>query len=561
MKMTGAKAVFKSLERQGVTHIFGYPGGNVVPLYDELLNTPIEHILVRHEQSAAHAASGQSRSTDTVGVCLATSGPGATNLVTGIATAFMDSVPMIIITGQVATSMVGTDAFQEVDITGITLPIVKHSYLVKDVNDIPQIFEDAFHIANTGRKGPVLIDIPKDIQLQEFEYIEPTKPKLLGYNPTYHPNKKQVERVKEELVKSKKPLLIIGGGSVYSKTFDELNELFNKVNIPIISTLLGKAAFDNNINNYFGMLGLHGTAAANFALNNCDLILSLGARFDDRATMKTDSFATNAKIIHVDIDPAELGKNINTSYPVVSDIKNFLKVFNPLIDKLDFCEWIDEIKLEDKKFPMQYNKEILNPPMVIEKLCEKTKGEAFVATEVGQHQMFAAQFYKFSKPGRFITSGGLGTMGYGLPASIGVAKSNPEATVINIAGDGSLQMNFAEIATALEQNLPIKLFLFNNSSLNLVRQLQYFATNKRYSGIEFTCNPDFCKLVKAYPGTEAYKINNIEEIDDIIDLALNNGKFTLVEVETEVTEMVYPVASAKMGIRRMDFFGGEEILY
>lgn len=561
MKITGARAVIKALEDNNIKYIYGYPGGAVTPLYDELLNTDIEHILVRNEQAAAHAASGHSRTSDTVGVCLATSGPGATNLVTGIATAFMDSVPLIAITGQVSTSMVGTDAFQEVDITGITLPIVKHSYLVKDASEIPQIFENAFHIANTGRKGPVLIDIPKDIQLTTFEYVEPTNPKLMGYNPNYYPNIKQVERIKRILEKSEKPLLLIGGGAVYSKCFKELEELFEKVNAPILTTLMGKAAINNNLENYFGMLGLHGTAASNYAINQCDLILSLGARFDDRATMLTDNFAQNATIVHVDIDPAELGKNITTHYPVVSDIKNFLDEFNPIIDKLDYSNWIKDIKKLDEKYPMKYNKENINPPMVIDRLCNLTKGEAYICTEVGQHQMFAAQFYNFSKPDRFITSGGLGTMGYGLPAAIGVAKANPDATVINICGDGSLQMNFAEIATALEQNLPIKLFLFNNSSLNLVRQLQYFGSNKRYSGIEFTCNPDFCKLVKSYPNTEAYRIDDISQIDDVINKALNNGKFTLVEVNTQTTEIVYPVASARLGVKKLDYFDGEEILY
>lgn len=561
MKITGARAVIKALEDNNIKYIYGYPGGAVTPLYDELLNTDIEHILVRNEQAAAHAASGHSRTSDTVGVCLATSGPGATNLVTGIATAFMDSVPLIAITGQVSTSMVGTDAFQEVDITGITLPIVKHSYLVKDASEIPQIFENAFHIANTGRKGPVLIDIPKDIQLTTFEYVEPTNPKLMGYNPNYYPNIKQVERIKRILEKSEKPLLLIGGGAVYSKCFKELEELFEKVNAPILTTLMGKAAINNNLENYFGMLGLHGTAASNYAINQCDLILSLGARFDDRATMLTDNFAQNATIVHVDIDPAELGKNITTHYPVVSDIKNFLDEFNPIIDKLDYSNWIKDIKKLDEKYPMKYNKENINPPMVIDRLCNLTKGEAYICTEVGQHQMFAAQFYNFTKPDRFITSGGLGTMGYGLPAAIGVAKANPDATVINICGDGSLQMNFAEIATALEQNLPIKLFLFNNSSLNLVRQLQYFGSNKRYSGIEFTCNPDFCKLVKSYPNTEAYRIDDISQIDDVINKALNNGKFTLVEVNTQTTEIVYPVASARLGVKKLDYFDGEEILY
>lgn len=560
MKLTGAQAVIKSLEDHNVKNIYGYPGGAVTPLYDELINTEIEHILVREEQAAAHAASGESLSSNTVGVCLATSGPGATNLVTGIANAFMDSIPLIVITGQVATSMVGTDAFQEVDITGITLPIVKHSYLVKDVSQIPQIFKNAFHIANTGRKGPVLIDIPKDIQLEEFNYIKPTKVDLLGYNPNIYPNIKQIERVKRKLEKSKKPVFIIGGGAVHSKSYNELKVLFNKINAPILSTLMGKSAIDNTMTNYFGMMGLHGTPAANYSINHCDLIISLGARFDDRATMSTENFAPNASIIHVDIDPAEIGKNINTDYPVVADLKRFLTEFVPKLTPMDFSNWIEEIKTVESKYPMTYDSTVLNPQIVIESLSRQTNGEAFICTEVGQHQMFAAQFYNFKKPGHFITSGGLGTMGFGLPASIGVSKANPEETVINISGDGSFQMNFAEIATALEHNLPIKLFLFDNSSLNLVRQLQHFST-KRYNGVDFTCNPDFVKLVKAYPNTEAYEIKNISEVDEIIEKALNNGKFTLVEIKTNISEIVYPVASSKIGLKKLDYINGKEILY
>lgn len=560
MILNGAQAVIKALEDHNVKNIYGYPGGAVTPLYDELINTDIEHILVRQEQAAAHAASGESLSSDTVGVCLATSGPGATNLVTGIANAFMDSIPMVIITGQVATSMVGTDAFQEVDITGITLPIVKHSYLVKDAANIPQLFKNAFHIANTGRKGPVLIDIPKDIQLQEFEYVEPTKVDLLGYNPNVLPNLKQVERVKRKLEEAKKPVFIIGGGAVHSKSYERLEELFKKVNAPILSTLMGKSALDNTIDNYFGMMGLHGTPAANYTINNCDLIISLGARFDDRATMSTETFAPNATIVHIDIDPAEIGKNIGTDYPVVADLKRFLNEFIPILPNLDFSSWIDEIKEVDKKYPMTYDPKTLNPQIVIEALSKHTNGEAFVCTEVGQHQMFTAQFYKFTKPGHFITSGGLGTMGFGLPAAVGVAKSNPDETVINIAGDGSIQMNFAEIATALEHDLPIKLVLFDNSSLNLVRQLQHFST-KRYSGVDFTCNPDFQKLVKSYPNTEVYEIKTVDEVDDIIKKALNNGKFTLIEIKTNTSEIVYPVASAKVGLKKLDYIDGKEILY
>lgn len=559
--MNGAQAVLKTLEDKGITEIYGYPGGAVLPLYDALLDSKkIKHILVRNEQAAAHAASGASRSSDKVGVCLATSGPGATNLVTGIATAYMDSIPLIAITGQVATSLIGTDAFQEVDITGITLPIVKHSYLVKSAEELPQIIEDAFHIANTGRKGPVLIDIPKDVQLQQIDYKEPEKTNLPGYKPNYKAHPKQIKRVIEAIDESKKPLFLIGGGLIYSDAIDAFHKMNDVLNIPIISTLMGISALATAADNFYGMIGLHGSPVANFAATDCDLLISLGARFDDRTTIVSKNFAKNAKIIHVDIDPAEIGKNIFTHIPIVCDIKNFIEGMTRQISEKEWTPWKEQLDQWRKERPLAYKKDgRLKPQLVLEHVSKCTEGKAFITTEVGQHQMWTAQFYQFDQHSHFITSGGLGTMGYGLPAAIGVKENNKDALVINVAGDGSFQMNFQEIATALEHGLDIKILLFNNSSLSLVRQLQYFSQNKRYSGIQFTCNPDFCKLVQAYPDTATYRVETPEELDSILEEALTNGKLTLIECIVSNEERVYPVANPALGIGHMKYLDDEDI--
>lgn len=553
MKINGAQALIKALEKQNVTTIFGYPGGATLPIHDALLQSEqIVHRLVRNEQASVHAASGYSRTGDTIGVCLSTSGPGATNLVTGIATAFMDSIPLIAITGQVPSNFVGTDAFQEVDITGITLPIVKHSYLVKDANDIPQIVEDAFHIASTGRKGPVLIDIPRSVQQQLIEYVDSKKTDIIGYKPNYTPNKKQVKRVYEDLKNAKKPVFLVGGGMVHGHASEEIRNLLDIVSVPTITTLMALGIVDSTDPNFYGMIGLHGNPSANYATMNCDLLISLGARFDDRTTIVSENFAPNAKVVHVDIDPAEIGKNIPVDTPVVADVKIFLNELLELIKenhKMDFTSWIDELNQIRETIPLYYKKDgKLKPQEVLARLSELAPEDAIISTEVGQHQMWTAQFYKFKNPEKFITSGGLGTMGYGLPAAVGAAVANPETMVINIAGDGSFQMNLTEIATALEQNLKIKIILFNNSSLSLVRQLQYFANDKRYNAIEFTSNPDFVKLVQAYPGTEAYRIEKPEEIDEILEKTLSNDKLTLVECIVSNEERVYPVASAAEGI-------------
>lgn len=562
MKMTGAQAIIKCLLEENVKYIYGYPGGAVLPLYDALFETKeIKHILVRGEQAAAHAASGVSRTSDTVGVCVATSGPGATNLVTGIATAYMDSIPMVAITGQVPTGLIGTDAFQEVDITGITLPITKHSYLVKDVKEIPQVIKDAFHIANTGRKGPVLIDIPKNIQMTEFDYKPAHETNLRSYKPNYSPNKKQVMRVAEEIKKAKRPLILSGGGMVMAKADQKLKELLEIAKIPTIQTLmsLGTLPYDHPL--YYGMIGLHGSPVANYAVTNADLLVSFGARFDDRSTIVTKTFAPKATIVHVDIDPAEIDKNVRTQIPVVSDLSLFLDALLERIEPAEFTEWKAELDSWNTSYPLTYKDEgVLKPQIVLEKLAERTRGNAIISTEVGQHQMWTAQFYSFSNPASFLTSGGLGTMGYGFPAAVGAQMMNPDRLVVNVAGDGSFQMNMAEIGTAIEQNLPIKLLLFNNTSLSLVRQLQYFGTNKRYSGIDFTSNPDFCKLVEAYPNTEAYRIESPDQIDEVFDKALNNGKFTLIECIVSNEERVYPVACPVNGLNKMNYLDDVEIV-
>ncbi len=559
--MNGAQAVIKTLADKGVKQIYGYPGGSVLPLYDALLESDrIKHILVRNEQASAHAASGQSRTGDVVGVCLSTSGPGATNLVTGIATAYMDSIPMIIITGQVATNLIGTDAFQEVDITGITLPIVKHSYLVKEANELPQIIEDAFHIANTGRKGPVLIDIPKDIQLTEIDYIAPKPAQLKSYKPNVTAHHKQVKKVAESIAKAKKPLFFIGGGMVSSGAAQQFNTLLERIKVPVASTLMGLGAVASKNPYFIGMVGLHGSPTTNYAIQHCDLLINLGARFDDRSTIVVETFAPNATICHVDIDPAEIGKNILVEIPVVADLKIFIEELSKIAKDMEFASWLEEIRGMQRRYPITYKRDgNLKPQYIIQRLYELTEGDAYVTTDVGQHQMWTAQYYRFNEPGKFITSGGLGTMGYGLPAAIGIKANHPNKTVVCVTGDGSFQMNFHEIATALEQGMDIKILLLNNDTLSLVRQLQYFSSDKRYSGVDFTANPDFVRLVKAYPNTEAYAIYSMDDVDHVLEKALNNGKLTLIDCHVSNQELVYPVASPKVGLNAMQYLDDETI--
>lgn len=554
MKMTGAMSLLKILEEQNVRVIFGYPGGAVLPIYDALLETPgIRHVLVRGEQAAAHAASGYARITGRAGVCLATSGPGATNLVTGIANAYMDSTPLVAITGQVSTSMIGTDAFQEVDITGITMPITKHNYLVKNVKELPRVIAEAFHIANTGRPGPVLVDIPRDVAEAMVEYEGPPQVNLKGYKPTYKGHSTQIRKMAKMIQSAKKPAILAGGGIMFSGASGELMEFARKVQAPVATTLNGLGVYPETDELALGMMGMHGRPAANYAMSNCDLMISLGVRFGDRATGTLNKFARNCRVIHVDIDPAEIGKNVPVDLPIVGDIRQILQEVLQYLEPRDNSEWLAQVMDWKEKHPMrgQYGRgDNLKPQRVISTLGDLTGHSAVVATDVGQHQMWSAQYYGYDRPRSFVSSGGLGTMGYGLPAAIGAQMADPDALVCCITGDGSFQMNLTEMATAMEQCLPIKIILMNNSSLSLVKQLQHFQCDQRYSGIDFTANPDFGVLARAY-GVEHLRIETNEEIEPVLKEALGNGKMTLVECMVSNREMVFPIVQGKQGLDEM----------
>jgi acetolactate synthase-1/2/3 large subunit len=489
MKLSGSQILMKVLKDEGVEAIFGYPGGVVIDIYDELVKTDIRHILVRHEQGAVHAADGYARASGRVGVCLVTSGPGATNTVTGIATAFMDSIPIVVFTGQVPTALIGNDAFQEVDIVGITRPCTKHNYLVKDTADLAKTVKEAFYIARSGRPGPVLVDIPKDVANSVVTYKEPGEIKLKSYNPTYNPNVKQLEKVVKLIKQAERPIIFAGGGVILSKAAPELTELACKARIPVTTSLMGLGAFPASNPLWLGMIGMHGTYRANMSTSVCDLLIGIGVRFDDRVTGKTDTFATQAKIVHIDIDPTSIRKNIPVTIPVVGDCKISLGILNSLVDQTDLGDlekkrkdWLDQIEEWKSTKPLAYEqKDAIKPQFVIEKLSELTKGDAIVTTEVGQNQMWAAQYYHFDQPGRFITSGGLGCMGFGLPAAIGAQVACPDATVVDIAGDGSIQMNIQEMATAVQCGLPLKVVILNNRYLGMVRQWQELFYEKRYA--------------------------------------------------------------------------------
>ncbi|NLC78072.1 MAG: biosynthetic-type acetolactate synthase large subunit [Clostridia bacterium] len=562
MSITGAEALIKSLEAEGVEVIFGYPGGAVLSIYDALRESSIKHVLVRQEQAAVHAASGYSRVTGRPGVCLATSGPGATNLVTGIATAYMDSIPVIAITGQVATGMVGTDAFQEVDIFGITMPITKHNYLVQKAEDLPRIVREAFHIAKTGRPGPVLIDIPRDVSGVLLEKYEPvTQVDLRGYKPTYRGHPSQIRNLAQMIKEAEKPLIYAGGGILRSGAHEELLALAERINAPVTTTLLGLGGFPENHPLSLGMLGMHGTPYANLAVQQCDLLIGLGVRFDDRVTLSVEHFAPNAKVVHVDIDPAEIGKNVLVDLPIVGDVRLVLEDLLGLVEEKEHPEWIEEIHRLKKEYPLTYGdgKSKLRPQYILEKLAELLRGkEAIVTSDVGQHQMWAAQYGKYVKPNSFLTSGGLGTMGYGVPAAVGAQVGAPKATVVAVTGDGSFQMHMAELATATENNLPIKILLFNNSYLGLVKQLQHFFVEGRYTGVEFTGNPDFVRLVSAYRNACGYRITKPEEVEPVLKEALHNGRLTLIECVISDQELVYPVVPNDKGLDQMIQFPGEE---
>ncbi len=559
MKLKGAQILLKMLQEEGVDTIFGYPGGSVIDIYDALMEEKtIKHYLVRHEQGATHAADGYARASGKVGVCLVTSGPGATNTVTGIASAYMDSIPMVIFTGQVPTALIGNDAFQEVDIVGITRPCTKHNYLVKNVKDLARTIKEAFHIARSGRPGPVLVDLPKDVINATTEFKVPGEVKLKTYNPTYKPNIKQLQKVMELIVKAEKPVLFSGGGVSLSKAHKELTELAVKTQIPVTSTLMGLGGFPGTHPLWLGMLGMHGTFRANMAISECDLLIAVGVRFDDRVTGKVDEFAPGAKIVQIDIDPTSIQKNVAVDVPVVGDCKISLKELNTLAGKQDWTgiekkrkPWLEEIEDWKKTTPLAYKQaDVIKPQYVIETLYDLTGGDAIIATEVGQNQMWAAQYYHVKEPGHFITSGGLGAMGFGLPAAIGAQVGAPGRPVVDIAGDGSIQMNIQELATAVQYELPVKVVILNNGFLGMVRQWQELFYKRRYASTKFAHAPDFVKLAEAY-GAVGLRAKKPEEVAQVLKQGLECNKPVIMDFVVEPEESVYPMVPAGVSIKKM----------
>ena len=555
-QISGAQAIVKCLLEENVDTIFGYPGGAVIDLYDELMQSPeLNHILVRHEQAAVHAADGYARVSGEVGVALLTSGPGATNGVTGIATAYMDSIPIVILTGQVPTPLIGNDAFQEVDIVGITRPCTKHNYLVNSKDELVEVMREAFHVARTGRPGPVLVDLPKDIINAKIDF-EAKKPiRMPSYQPNYEPHMGQVDKACRLIMEARKPVLYVGGGVILSDGAPELTELATKLNIPVTMTLMGLGAFPGTHELSMGMLGMHGTYTANMAVAECDLLISVGARFDDRVTGKLDTFATKAKIIHIDIDPTSISKNVKVDVPIVGDCKKALTAMNNWFnnqqdisveeERARHQQWFDQITNWQKLHPLEYHEdgESIKPQYVVEMLDKLTNGEAVVATEVGQHQMWAAQFYRFKDPRRFLTSGGLGTMGYGFPAAIGAKLAMPDKICIDIAGDGSIQMNIQELATARQYDIPVKIAILNNQFLGMVRQWQELFYDKRYASTTMDIAPDFVELAHAY-GAVGLRATKRSEVEDVIKEALNVDNTVLMDFKISREEGVFPMVPA-----------------
>jgi len=546
--MTGAQAVLECLKREGVDVVFGLPGGVLLPLYDAIYNSEIRHILVRHEQGAAHMADGYARATGKVGVCIATSGPGATNLVTGIATAYMDSVPMVAITGQVNTFLIGKDAFQEADITGITLPITKHNYLLRSAKDIPRVFREAFYIARSGRPGPVLIDLPRDVTVEEMEFNWP-EVNLAGYHPSVKAHEMQIKKAAKALMEAERPVIYAGGGVKLADAHRELFDLSVKLSVPVTTTLMGIGCFPEDHPLSLGMLGMHGTKYANYTIQESDLILAVGARFDDRVTGKVSSFAPRAKIIHVDVDPAEIGKNVRVDIPLVGDAKNALAGLIKEVQPKPRSAWNDKVDLWKSDYPLKYvpDMNIIKPQYVIEKLCELAP-DAIITTEVGQNQMWAAQFFVHKDPRKFISSGGLGTMGYGFPAAIGAKMGIPDCEVIDIAGDGSFLMNSQELATAVVNDIPVKVAIINNGCLGMVRQWQELFFGKRYSAtILGRTSPDFVKLAEAY-GAVGLRATKPAEVEPVIRAALASDRPTLMDFIVSPLEKVSPMVPAGAAI-------------
>ena len=537
MQLNGAQILIKALQEQGVDTIFGYPGGAVLEIYDALKESDIRHVLVRNEQGGAHAASGYARAAGKVGVCLATSGPGATNLVTGIATAYMDSVPMVAFTGQVPRSMIGTDAFQEIDITGITSPITKHNYLVQNVEDLARIIAEAFYIARTGRPGPVLIDIPRDVSQALTEYVPVTEVDIRSYKPTVSGHMGMIKRAVNVIKDSKKLVICVGGGVVAGNAAAEVMQLAQMKNATVVATMMGLSGYPAEEERFLGMLGTYGNEGANLAVQDCDCFLALGMRFDDRVISVPGKFAPNAEIIHVDVDPAEIGKNVDIDIPIVGDLKTVLGELIQQLEKqtdLTVCEALyPQIAL-----PMSAGLNVPWTMQLVESLVDKEK--TIVTTDVGQHQVWTANSYRFDTPRKFISSGGLGTMGYGIPAAVGAQIACPDNLVIAVTGDGSFQMCMHELGTILEQELPIKILVFNNTVLGMVRQLQYHYSGQRYSGVHFNKTVDFMALAKAY-GAAGYQITSKEEAPEILKEAFGNGRFTIVEIAIDPDDLCLPI--------------------
>jgi len=573
MDKTGAEIIVEALEREGVEVIFGYPGGAILDVCDCLYKSKINFILTRHEQGAAHAADGYARSTGRVGVCMATSGPGATNLVTGIATAYMDSVPIVALTGQVPTSMIGNDAFQEADTVGITRPITKYNYLVKDVKDLARTIKEAFYIASTGRPGPVLVDLPKDIQRAVYKnFVAPKSVEMRSYKPVYEGHPRQITKAARAIEKAGKPLLYCGGGVIISSAHKEVTELAHKCQIPVTTTLLGLGSFPETDPLALKMLGMHGTQFANYAMAETDLIIAVGARFDDRVTGKLDEFAPNAKgrVIHIDIDSSSISKNIPVSIPIVGDCKKVMELLVKEVKPKKHPEWFKQIKAWKKKYPLVFkdDDDLLRPQFVVRKIYEITKGDAIIVTEVGQNQMWAAHYFEYTKPRTFLSSGGLGTMGYGFPSAIGAQMGNPDKLVIDVAGDGSIQMNIQELATAVINKLPVKIVILNNGYLGMVRQWQelfyqreYAYTDLvRYIGKELDWGdlkkdpglfiPDFVKLAEAYDAL-GIRCTKKEEVVPALKKAFKSPKTAIVECLVEREENVFPMIPGGASVKQM----------
>lgn len=542
MKLTGAQILCEGLVREGVDVIFGFPGGAVIPLYDTLPSYPqLRHILVRHEQGAAHAADGYARATGKVGVCFATSGPGATNLVTGIANAFLDSVPIIAVTGQVRRDFIGRDAFQETDITGITLPITKHNYLVMDVNHLAMIVKEAFHLARTGRPGPILIDIPRDVFLEQAEFNYPDKMNLPGYKPTLQGHPTQIKKAAKMLNEARRPVIIAGRGVNISKAYGELKELAETAQIPVTTTLLGVGCFPESHALSYGMVGMHGMVYANYAVENADVLFAIGMRFDDRVTGKISAFAPHAHIIHIDIDPAEIGKNVRVDVPIVGDVKMVLQALNRQLVPVDHADWVkqlDEWRREHPSIDIRDDDGLL-PQYVVRQIYEVTKGEAIIVTGVGQHQMWAAQHYWFDKPNTLISSGGLGTMGFGLPAAMGVQIGCPDTAVWCIDGDGGFQMTIQELGSIIQEKAPVKIAIINNGYLGMVRQWQQLFYKGRYVATPISC-PDFIKIAEGY-GMPGVRVKRREEVTPAIKQAMAHDGPFLIDFIVEPEENVYPM--------------------